>query len=76
MHILYISWNCKTYESLNISCVPVALNSGKVWPKNGIIKFPGKITVSFLEKIKPGLNKDNFIKELENKIYEEIKNIS
>tara|TARA_Y100000590_G_scaffold414435_1_gene511325 strand:+ start:72 stop:779 length:708 start_codon:yes stop_codon:yes gene_type:complete len=66
----------RIYEALNISCVPVALNSGKVWPKNGIIKFPGKITVSFLEKIKPGLNKDNFIKELENKIYEEIKNIS
>ena len=66
----------RIYETLKVKCQPVAINSGKVWPKNGIIKFPGKITVSFLEKIKPGLNKDNFIKELENKIYEEIKNIS
>ena len=66
----------KIYETLNVACVPVALNSGKVWPKNGIIKFPGKITVSFLEKINPGLNRDDFIKDLENKIYEEIKNIS
>ena len=66
----------RIYESLNISCVPVALNSGKVWPKHGITKNPGKITVSFLEPIKPGLNRDEFIKNLEIKIYDEIKNIS
>ena len=66
----------KIYEALNISCVPIALNSGKVWPKKGIIKYPGKITVSFLQPIKPGLNKEEFIKSLEIKIYDEIKNIS
>ena len=66
----------RIYEALNIACIPVALNSGKVWPKSGVIKYPGKITVSFLEKVKPGLNRDDFIKDLENKIYEEIKNIS
>ena len=66
----------RIYEALNISCVPIALNSGKVWPKKGIIKNPGKITISILEKIKPGLNKDEFIKNLEEKIYNEIKNIS
>ncbi len=66
----------RIYEALNISCVPIALNSGKVWPKMGIIKNPGKITISILEKIKPGLNKDEFIKNLEEKIYNEIKNIS
>ena len=66
----------RIYEALNISCVPIALNSGKVWPKHGIVKHPGKITVSFLKPIEPGLNKDEFIKNLELKIYEEIKNIS
>ena len=66
----------RIYEVLNIACVPVALNSGKVWPKKGIIKYPGKITVSFLEPIKPGLNRDEFIKNLEIKIYEEISSIS
>ena len=66
----------RIYEALNISCLPVALNSGKVWPKQGIIKYPGKITVSFLEPIKPGLNRDEFIRDLEIKIYDEIKNIS
>ena len=39
-----------------------------------IYGFP--IFYSFLEKIKPGLNKDQFIKNLEEKIYNEIKNIS
>jgi len=66
----------RIYEALNISCVPIALNSGKVWPKHGIVKQPGKITVSFLKPIKPGLGRDEFIKDLENKIYDEIKNIS
>ena len=66
----------RIYEALNIACVPVALNSGKVWPKYGIIKYPGKITVSFLKTIEPGLNRDDFIKNLETKIYNEIENIS
>ena len=66
----------RIYEALNISCVPVALNSGKVWPKHGIIKYPGKITVSFLKPIEPGLSRDEFIRNLEMKIYDEIKNIS
>ena len=66
----------RIYEALNISCVPVALNSGNVWPKKGITKYPGKITVSFLEPIEPGLNRDEFVKNLETQIYNEIKNIS
>ena len=66
----------RIYEALNISCVPVALNSGRVWPKYGIIKHPGKITVSFLKPIEPGLSRDEFIRSLEIKIYDEIKNIS
>ena len=56
----------RIYETLNISCVPIALNSGKVWPKKGIMKYTGKITVSFLEPIKPGLNRDLFVKNVCN----------
>ena len=66
----------RIYENLNISCVPIALNSGNIWPKRGMIKYPGKITISLLEPIKPGLGRDEFIKKLEDKIYGEIKNIS
>ena len=63
----------RIYDKLNLPCVPVALDSGKVWPKNSFIKYPGNINVSFLEPIMPGKNKDEFIKEIENKIYTEIK---
>jgi 1-acyl-sn-glycerol-3-phosphate acyltransferase len=66
----------RIYEALNVPCIPIALNSGNVWPKKGIIKYPGKITISLLEPIKPGLTRDTFIKNLEDKIYDEIKNIS
>jgi len=66
----------RIYEAINISCIPIALNSGNVWPKKGIIKYPGKITVSLLEPIKPGLNRNEFINILEKKIYDEIENIS
>ena len=66
----------RIYETLNISCIPIALNSGYVWPKKGMIKYPGKIIISILEQIKPGMNRDEFTKNLEDKIYNEIKNIS
>ena len=66
----------RIYETLNIPCVPIALNSGSVWPKKGIIKYPGKITISLLEPINPGLEKNDFIQKLEDKIYDEIKKIS
>ena len=66
----------RIYEQLNISCIPIALNSGSIWPKKGIIKYSGKIVISILPPIKPGLNRDEFIKNLENVIYQEIKNIS
>ncbi len=66
----------RIYEALNIPCVPVALNSGNVWPKNSFLKYPGSITISFLKPIKPGLSKNEFIKTLEDEIYEEIEKIS
>ena len=65
----------RIYSSLNLPCIPVALNSGKVWPKNSFIKHKGDIHISFLEPIMPGQNKDEFLKELENKIYSEIKKL-
>ena len=63
----------RIYGALNLPCIPVALNTGKVWPKNSFMKFSGDIHISFLEPIMPGKNNDEFIKEIENKIYTEIK---
>ena len=63
----------RIYNALNLPCIPVALNTGKVWPKNSFMKYSGDIHISFLEPIMPGKEKDEFIKEIENKIYDEIK---
>jgi len=62
----------RIYESLNLPCIPVALNSGKIWPKNSFMKHGGNIHVSFLNPIMPGKNKNEFVKEIEDKIYSEI----
>ena len=62
----------RIYESLNLPCIPIALNSGKIWPKNSFMKYNGDIYVTFLDPIMPGKRKEEFLKEIENKIYSEI----
>jgi len=66
----------KIYEILNILCLPIVHNSGKVWPKKSFLKYPGKITISLLNPIKPGLDKEIFVKLLEENIYDEINKLS
>ena len=66
----------RIYDSLKLPCIPVALNSGKIWPKSSFIKYPGNIHISFLEPIKPGLEKSVFLKNKEKKIYSETENYS
>ena len=63
----------RIYKALNLPCVPVALNTGKVWPKDSFLKYPGDIHISFLEPIISGKNNEEFVKDIENKIYSEIK---
>ena len=62
----------KIYEKLNIVCQPVAINSGNVWPKNGEKKSGRTITISVLPQIDKNLKKDQFLKNLEEKIYREL----
>ena len=62
----------RIYEALKLPCIPVALNTGKVWPKNSFSKYPGTITISFLNPIEAGLSKEDFLKKLQNIIYKEI----
>lgn len=42
------------YAALQVSCVPVALNSGSVWPRRRFLRPPGLITVRILPAIPPG----------------------
>ena len=62
----------KLYEELNIKCQPVAINSGRIWPKNGIKKTNSILTISILDPINPGMDKDIFVKNLQDKIYSEL----
>ena len=66
----------RIYDSLKLPCIPVALNSGKIWPKNSFLKYPGDIHISFLDPIEPGLEKTIFLKILEEKIYSETEKYS
>ena len=66
----------RIYDELKISCQPVAINSGYTWPKYGLKKNNTIITISILKPIKPGLNKDIFLKKVENDIYSELDNLN
>ena len=65
----------RIYNTIKLPCIPVALNSGKVWPKNKFNKYPGKIIISFLNPINSGLEREKFINKLETDIYNEIDSI-
>ena len=62
----------RIYEELKIACQPVAINSGYVWPKKGLKYSHKTITISILKPIASGLSKEEFLKNLENNIYEEL----
>jgi len=62
----------RIYEELKISCQPVAINSGYVWPKRGQKNINQTITISILQPIIAGHPKEEFIKILENNIYKEL----
>ena len=60
----------RIYNELNIKCLPVIINSGEVWPKNGSLKRNKKITISILKPIKPGLQSKEFLNFLQNTMYD------
>ena len=62
----------RIYENLNISCQPVAINSGYVWPKKGLKTSNKTITISILKPIKKGLTKEKFLHLVEKNIYDEL----
>ena len=62
----------KIYEKLKIYCQPIAINSGYVWPKDGIKQANKSITISILKPIPSNLSKEEFLKILENHIYSEL----
>ena len=62
----------RIYEELKITCQPVAINSGYVWPKKGLKNSHRTITISILKPISAEFSKEEFIKILEKDIYSEL----
>ncbi|MGP1256098.1 MAG: lysophospholipid acyltransferase family protein [Kiloniellales bacterium] len=56
------------YQSLKLPCVPVALNSGRVWPKPMLGKRPGHVVLEVLPEIPAGLNRKDFVARLSAEI--------
>ncbi|MBS7696685.1 MAG: 1-acyl-sn-glycerol-3-phosphate acyltransferase [Chelatococcus sp.] len=48
------------YNTLEVPCLPIALNSGLYWPRRQFIKRPGTIIVECLPPIPPGLSRLTF----------------
>ena len=66
----------RIYNDLEIACLPIAINSGKVWPKNGGLISNQHITVSILNILPLGMEQNKFITEVEKVIYNELDKIS
>jgi 1-acyl-sn-glycerol-3-phosphate acyltransferase len=64
----YLPGAAALYLGTGYPVVPVALNSGSLWPRRTFVKKPGLITVEFLPPIQPGLERRSFLKELEERI--------
>jgi 1-acyl-sn-glycerol-3-phosphate acyltransferase len=56
------------YRDLNVSVIPVALNSGLFWGRRSPVKHPGQITLRFLPPIQPGLSRADFMTQLVDSI--------
>ena len=62
----------RIYRELNVKCQPVAIDSGRVWPKSGKM-IPNKtITISILKPINTGIEETEFVKLLQKEIYSEL----
>ncbi len=66
----------RIYDELKIKCQPVAINSGKTWPKEGPLKCKEQLIISILKPINSGIDKNEFLRLLENTIYSELDKIN
>jgi 1-acyl-sn-glycerol-3-phosphate acyltransferase len=61
----YLPGIAALYRQLSIPVVPVALNSGVFWSRQSIRRKPGTIVLEYLPVIEPGLNRKDFMAQLE-----------
>ena len=58
----------KMYTQTNLPIVPMALNTGLFWGRNGFIKKPGLVIFEFLPPIESGLPEKKVMKALEDRL--------
>lgn len=58
----------RMYELSGLPIVPLALNTGIFWPRNSLIKRPGKVIFQFLPPIVGGQNTDTAMKILQDNL--------
>ncbi len=56
------------YKELAVPCVPVATNAGLCWPGKGLGLKPGHVVLDILEPLQPGLNRTDFMTQIEDVI--------
>lgn len=56
------------YRALGLPVVPVAVDSGRLWPRHRFVKRPGIVTFRFGEKVPPGLPRG----EIEARVHDAI----
>ncbi|MEM7214697.1 MAG: 1-acyl-sn-glycerol-3-phosphate acyltransferase [Pseudomonadota bacterium] len=52
------------YSNMDVTVVPVALNSGLFWPRNSLRLYKGTSILEFMPPIKPGLDADAFTQKM------------
>jgi 1-acyl-sn-glycerol-3-phosphate acyltransferase len=67
-HLTYQPGVAALYQALAVPLVPAAVNSGLYWGRRSFVKRPGRIVLSFLEPIPPGLSRREVMRELETRI--------
>ncbi len=68
VHKPYQAGVAALYRGLGQPIVPVAVNSGLYWGRRAFLKHPGTIVLEYLPAIPTGLDRDDFMAELERRI--------
>ncbi len=64
----YKAGAARIQQATGLPIVPLALNSGLFWPRGGWLKSPGKVIFEFLPPIAPGRERQELMKDLEDKL--------
>jgi 1-acyl-sn-glycerol-3-phosphate acyltransferase len=64
----YHSGVFKLYDALGVPVAPIALNSGLFWGRDAFLRRRGRITLQVLPPIQPGLDRETFMRRLQEDI--------